>query len=1092
MKVESEECTTGLHSIPDGASATISRDYYGTITPTDELCAARCNMQPWCIAWTRNNEYGQCYTYSSRFTNKGVVFQPSATWNSGLRCKQFTLADTKQVCAGGHTKLYRLYNAHASLLYSKPDPASCFYLLMRFRGKCSTKWFAVGTDRRCYCMPAAEQCTKKKAQPGLLGLYEAKVPKVRTSYECTTKTGQSLPSNSLAACATGCKAKNFPYATRDGGDCQCASNCHDSSNLVFRGQPTNLGQNPASKSYMTQSTKYASAIPKAGRCLLYSGCPGKRPYGAPIVSPQYVGCYANNKLTIHVGYVTVDMCQILAASAAMSYFGMENPDGATLTGQGKCMLLASKPELPQTSDRECERKTDEQLRRLGGKARLALYSSQTSSGYGFNFKSATTYQMPEKGSVFNIVQMRAGKEIWRGPITIYRTPQGGRAQRAVSPRADQFWEGDQILHERDGLEGLVKLETLYLNDNTQLKQLGSHAFDGFGKGSLRQLHLNNGNIRTVGFGAFSGLTRANVLEVNSNVLKCDIASSRNGEGVVQHRSIIPESQCTSCTAGSYALPFILKPFGYQGCFVNAGRDRIGGHSKPTSLRKCKKRATKAGALFFGLENPKGTQNADDASCLLLNDMPAQDKAADKECEAEKDFETNRLGGVQRLAVYPSGGDVPTGDGGLLPAPEGVGCFDNEAIRKYFYSPLKLNRSWDMSSQLPAKRPVAIPSTEQVGQIVPFYKGQYNQLPSKEVTPGRETIAAAVNLASFLSVPLRDEPSLQYTVDWTPPNPCKEAKDELSAIKTKYAPLLGALVKEKQSCNETVGQLGLNATRQIKGCEARVVAKGLPIQDRYTNLTQQGTFALTKCRKEKGDCTDPGSLQVSCEVGTVFFTAQCTGRYDIRLRVEDSRFPSENVYKLSKTLGLDEVIVKEWQINVLPAPILQIFSSTANLCQGEIDAATNVETIFAPQFTALDVTANACAAPKKFDENAACSATQVLGINKDLCACLGRVAVSQTVLTANYEAARAAATMAVTECETSTASCIDPVAQVFIVGRSYMYVQCAHVRNSVFPHDYTSSDATCMPCAHYPSWHEHVMIMHIHGVLCHLTGFARPQ
>jgi hypothetical protein len=92
-------------------------------------------------------------------------------------------------------------------------------------------------------------------------------------------------------------------------------------------------------------------------------------------------------------------------------------------------------------------------------------------------------------------------------------------------------------------------------------------------------------------------------------------------------------------------------YNYEGCYENAGANRVNGHTAHKSMAECKALAKSQGKTHFGMEYPQGSATPGDAYCLTLPSVPTMNKKPDSECENERDAKGNRLGDGNRLAVY---------------------------------------------------------------------------------------------------------------------------------------------------------------------------------------------------------------------------------------------------------------------------------------------------------------------------------------------------------------------------------------------------------------------------------------------------------
>ena len=104
--------------------------------------------------------------------------------------------------------------------------------------------------------------------------------------------------------------------------------------------------------------------------------------------------------------------------------------------------------------------------------------------------------------------------------------------------------------------------------------------------------------------------------------------------------------------GPNRLAVYSKPreYRYLGCYINKGKDRVGGHVADTNFGECNALALKKHLPVFGMECPQCSKAPGDAYCLMLAGHPAMKRTTDKECEVEGLHNGHRLGGAYRVAV----------------------------------------------------------------------------------------------------------------------------------------------------------------------------------------------------------------------------------------------------------------------------------------------------------------------------------------------------------------------------------------------------------------------------------------------------------
>ena len=96
---------------------------------------------------------------------------------------------------------------------------------------------------------------------------------------------------------------------------------------------------------------------------------------------------------------------------------------------------------------------------------------------------------------------------------------------------------------------------------------------------------------------------------------------------------------------------------YAGCYKNeAGSKRLNGHAYNKSVEGCADAAWAGAQAFFGMEYPEDAVTAGGpaghAQCLVMGNLPTQERVADAECDAEgQGTHGNRLGSEYRVAVY---------------------------------------------------------------------------------------------------------------------------------------------------------------------------------------------------------------------------------------------------------------------------------------------------------------------------------------------------------------------------------------------------------------------------------------------------------
>lgn len=95
-----------------------------------------------------------------------------------------------------------------------------------------------------------------------------------------------------------------------------------------------------------------------------------------VEAPRYQGCYANeggDRLDGHMVNKSFHWCATAARIDALTFFGMEWPEGFEVDGNAECLPLSGHLSLARAPDSECESKVFQDIR-LGGPNRLAVYA----------------------------------------------------------------------------------------------------------------------------------------------------------------------------------------------------------------------------------------------------------------------------------------------------------------------------------------------------------------------------------------------------------------------------------------------------------------------------------------------------------------------------------------------------------------------------------------------------------------------------------------------------------------------------------------------------------------------------------------------
>ena len=93
----------------------------------------------------------------------------------------------------------------------------------------------------------------------------------------------------------------------------------------------------------------------------------------------------------------------------------------------------------------------------------------------------------------------------------------------------------------------------------------------------------------------------------------------------------------------------------MGCYINDGVNRNNGHllndnsdkKSFLTIDECANKSPK----FFGVEYPQSSDKKDSAECLLLSEIPQNEKTNYKDCAFKLDSKGRRLGNKFRLTVY---------------------------------------------------------------------------------------------------------------------------------------------------------------------------------------------------------------------------------------------------------------------------------------------------------------------------------------------------------------------------------------------------------------------------------------------------------
>ena len=98
----------------------------------------------------------------------------------------------------------------------------------------------------------------------------------------------------------------------------------------------------------------------------------------------YIACYLNDnppvtgvRLNGHVADKSYGECEALALAAGEPFFGLEDPNGQSVTASGTnaaCLIMNALPSQQQAAEIDCKVKIDTEGKSLGGAGRLAVYS----------------------------------------------------------------------------------------------------------------------------------------------------------------------------------------------------------------------------------------------------------------------------------------------------------------------------------------------------------------------------------------------------------------------------------------------------------------------------------------------------------------------------------------------------------------------------------------------------------------------------------------------------------------------------------------------------------------------------------------------
>ena len=93
--------------------------------------------------------------------------------------------------------------------------------------------------------------------------------------------------------------------------------------------------------------------------------------------------WGSDRVNGHIRQKTVEQCSAEAVRQNKPFFGMEWPEGSSVTGQAQCLILSTLPKMTKTGDNDCAREVNSYGQHLGAAKRLAVYSTGRHNGTWF-------------------------------------------------------------------------------------------------------------------------------------------------------------------------------------------------------------------------------------------------------------------------------------------------------------------------------------------------------------------------------------------------------------------------------------------------------------------------------------------------------------------------------------------------------------------------------------------------------------------------------------------------------------------------------------------------------------------------------------